>query len=96
MPRIATRGTTEGLTGRVCVCSLGRVGVVTGRTVINFPNGDTRDCWVGMGFDGNGVWATGVDQDIVVLFDTLAEYVDKIKTRPNNLSYGKMAVTWGK
>jgi hypothetical protein len=82
----------ENLVGKVCVCSLGRVGVVAGREVITFPNGDTSDCWTGMGFDGKGLWATGArGTEVVILAEDLAGYAARVKSRPSNVLYGTIA-----
>lgn len=43
----------ESLIGKVCVCSVGRVAIVTGKKTFDFG-----ECWVGIGFDGKGTWAS--------------------------------------
>lgn len=43
----------EDLVGKVCVCSMGRVAVVTGRHEFEWGL-----AWVGLGFDGKGSWAS--------------------------------------
>lgn len=43
----------EDLTGKVCVCSVGRVAVVTGAK--KFPWGLA---WTGLGLDGKGTWCS--------------------------------------
>lgn len=43
----------ENLIGKVCVCSTGRVAIVTGKQKFEFG-----DCWVGLGLDGKGTWAS--------------------------------------
>lgn len=43
----------EELIGKVCVCSVGRVAIVTGKRVFDFG-----ECWVGLGLDGKGTWAS--------------------------------------
>ena len=55
----------ENLIGKVCVCSIGRVGIVTGRGSFtsaiksNFGGNDKEiKCWKGLGLDGKGVWAS--------------------------------------
>lgn len=85
MARIAEPN--EDLAGKVCACSLGRVGVVCAKETITFPNGDTRECWTGMGLDGRGLWATGVQNQIVVLDETLAAYARRVKSRPSQVLY---------
>lgn len=46
----------ENLIGKVCVCSVGRVGIVTGSYVPDWSNG--VQMWAGIGFDGKGTWAS--------------------------------------
>jgi hypothetical protein len=41
----------ENLIGKVCVCSVGRPAIVTGKQFFNY-----RKCWVGLGLDGKGTW----------------------------------------
>ena len=90
MPRVAPIG--ENLIGKVCICSLGRVGIVAMRSTVTFQNGDVAECWTGMGFDGNGLWATSANSDVVVLDETLSAYMERVKNRPSNVLYGKIAV----
>ncbi len=45
--------TGEDLAGKVCVCSTGRAGVVTGQK--EFAWGVA---WVGLGLDGKGTWCS--------------------------------------
>jgi hypothetical protein len=82
-------GPGENLVGKVCVCSLGRVGVVVEFKEITFANGDKTSLWCGMGFDGKGLWAS---RDPVILAETLKEYTDRILSRPSNVLYGNIAV----
>lgn len=74
--------------GKVCVCSIGRVGVVTGKKCMNFGDGWV-DMWTGIGFDGKGLWATSSP---IVIADTLEEYVSRVERKPNNVLYGQIAV----
>ena len=46
----------EDLIGKVCVCSIGRIGLVTGKG--NPVWADEKDMWIGLGFDGKGTWAS--------------------------------------
>lgn len=46
----------EDLVGKVCVNSIGRVGIVTGRYQPDWAEGQTM--WCGIGFDGKGTWAS--------------------------------------
>jgi hypothetical protein len=89
MARIASTG--EDLTGKVCCCSLGRVGIIARRETVKFQNGDVAECWVGLGFDGRGLWATSAGQ-VVVLDECLGDYLGRVKARPNNLAFGVIAV----
>jgi hypothetical protein len=90
MPRMSE--VSESLIGKVCSCSLGRVGVVVRLEDITFQNGDVAKCWTGMGLDGRGLWATGANAQVVVLADHLTEYMDRIKARPNNVLYATPSV----
>lgn len=82
-------GVHEPAVGKVAVCSLGRVGVITDRKEIAFSNGDKGLCWVGMGFDGKGLWASS---EPMVLCDSLKEYTARILEKPSNVLYGQIAV----
>jgi len=44
----------EDLTNKVCVCSDGRIFIVTGRHIFNFG---LSEAWVGLGLDGKGIVA---------------------------------------
>jgi hypothetical protein len=90
MSRIAAVG--EDLTGKVCSCSLGRVGVVAGKGTVTFANGDVQECWKGFGFDGNGLWCTRTSSPTIVLAEDLATYIEMVSSRPSNFLYGKAAV----
>lgn len=76
----------ENLAGSVCICSLGRVGVVSHFENVKFPNGDQKHVWTGMGLDGRGLWATGQSQ-VVVLAETLRDYTEMVKSKPNQVLY---------
>ena len=69
----------EDFTGMVCVCSVGRVGIVTGQKELF-----GKTMWVGMGIDGNGLWASEVP---IVLTRTLSEYVDRLQSRPSSYAH---------
>lgn len=43
----------EDITGKVCVCSIGRAAIVTGR--FTFQWGES---WAGLGLDGKGSWCS--------------------------------------
>lgn len=68
----------EDLTGKVCVCSIGRVGIVSGKGVLNLDSGATKEVWQGLGVDGKGTWASSSP---IVIAETLQEYHDKLFTR---------------
>lgn len=63
----------EDLIGKVCVCSTGRVAVVTGTA--RFPWGLT---WTGLGLDGKGTWCSTVP---AVVAETGQEFHDKLLKR---------------
>ena len=65
--------------GKVCVCSIGRVGVVTGQREF-----DWGESWVGFGLDGRGLWSATKPH---VLADSIAEYAEMVEARPTNLLY---------
>lgn len=71
------------------MCSLGRVGVITDKKVITFPNGDSGEMYVGMGFDGEGLWASS---NPIVIADSLKEYTERILEKPSNVLYDQIAV----
>lgn len=77
----------EDLTGRVCVCSTGRIGVVSGRGYLlkgpgctEKPNPPTEriDGWEGVGFDGKGTWFSSGP---VVAFESVTDFHNALKTR---------------
>jgi len=69
----------EDLTGKVCVCSVGRVAVVCGRKDFEFGS-----AWAGIGFDGKGNWAS---TSPCVVAESVAEFHNKLQSRFG----GKMA-----
>lgn len=69
--RIPTDG--EDLTGKVCVCGTGRIGIVAG--VSNFGSGVS---WVGLGVDGLGTWSS---RNPGVLFESVKDYHDVLIER---------------
>ena len=70
----------EDLVGKVCVCSMGRLAVVLGRTTK--PWGET--CW-GVGLDGKGIWFSRAP---IVIADSLAEYGERL-LRANKQEFGE-------
>jgi hypothetical protein len=63
----------EDLTGKVCVCSIGRIAVVTEKKSLAFGA-----AWVGVGFDGKGVWAS---TSPVIAYESVLEYHDTLMER---------------
>lgn len=76
------------LVGKVCVCSLGRPGLVV--KMILHPDG--YRFWAGIGFDGKGLWLTHADTPTVVIANSITEYYDMIVNRPGNVLYATAAV----
>ena len=69
--RIAEK--TESLVGKVCVCSVGRPAIVTGRRKFEFG-----ECWVGLGLDGKGTWASSAP---CIIAEDGQEFHDKLLDR---------------
>lgn len=61
------------MTGKVAICSLGRLGVITGS--VKAPWGRT---WVGIGLDGNGLWMSTRPH---VISDSLEQYTQLVASR---------------
>lgn len=78
------------LVGRVCICSLGRPGLVVKKIR---KNHGISEFWSGIGFDGKGLWMTSVDSPTVVIADSIAEYCDMILHRSFNVLYATPAVS---
>lgn len=66
----------EDLVGKVCVCSVGRIAVVTHKGTIN-DIGD-KPLWMGIGLDGLGTWASSGP---AVAAETLKEFHNRITDR---------------
>lgn len=62
-------------TGKVCVSSLGRVGLVVRKKTITFPDGEAKEMWEGIGLDGKGLWCTS---NPLVLHDSIESYMDRL------------------
>lgn len=75
---------TENLIGKVCVCSIGRVAIVTGKGEFQSAADGIIRCWQGLGLDGKGTWASVTP---VVVAETGQEFHDKLLKRFN----GKMS-----
>ena len=69
--RIACLG--EDLLGKVCVCSVGRPFIVTGKRKFDFG-----DAWVGLGLDGKGTTCS-IDPGIIA--ESGQEFHDKLLDR---------------
>ena len=63
----------EDLTGKVCICSTGRIAVVSGIKEFEFGV-----CWVGVAFDGKGTWASS---NPVVAYESVQEFHDILSKR---------------
>lgn len=68
----------ENLIGKVCVCSVGRPAIVTGKKDFEW-----RTSWVGLGLDGKGTWAS---TSPCIIAESGQEFHNKLLTRFN----GKM------
>ena len=77
----------ENLIGKVCVCSVGRPFIVTGRSEITISNKEDNtvlEGWCGLGLDGQG---TAFSSDPCVIAESGQEFHDKLMSRFK----GKMA-----
>lgn len=63
----------EDITGKVCVCSVGRPFVVTGKRRFDFG-----ESWVGLGLDGKGTVASTAP---AVIAESAQEFHDKLLDR---------------
>jgi len=72
-------GTGESLIGKICVCSVGRPAIIVGQK--NFEFGE---CWIGLGLDGKGTWASSSP---CIIAESGQEFHDKLFDRFG----GKMA-----
>jgi hypothetical protein len=61
----------EDLVGKICVCSIGRPAIVTGRDKLS----DNTPCWVGLGIDGKGTWAS---RNPAILSESAKEHHDRL------------------
>jgi len=68
----------EDLTGKVCVSSCGRAGIVCGEKVIDTETDGSLVMWIGMGFDGKGTWASTQPG---IIAESLKEYHDRLYKR---------------
>ena len=63
----------EDLTGKICVCSVGRIAIVTGKHKFDFG-----EAWVGLGLDGKGTWAS---TNPGIIAENGQEFHDKLLAR---------------
>lgn len=63
----------EDLTGKVGVCSVGRPAIITGKLEL-----DIGECWVGLGLDGKGTWASSSP---CIIAESGQEFHDKLYKR---------------
>ena len=69
----------EDLTGKICVCSIGRVAIVTGRGKFKSSiDGRWVECWQGLGLDGKGTWAS---TNPCIVAENGQEFRDKLSER---------------
>lgn len=69
----------EDLTGKICVCSIGRPAIVTGKKTFEWG-----ESWIGIGFDGKGTWTS---TEPCVIAESALEFHDRLFERFG----GKMA-----
>lgn len=65
----------EDITGKVCICSVGRVAVVAGKKYFDFAG---KNLWYGIGLDGKGNWASSTP---VITAESVEEFHDRLATR---------------
>lgn len=75
--RLPVKG--ENLVGKICVCSVGRPGIVTGRKEY-----DWGTAWCGLGLDGKGNWSS---TNPAIIAESGQDFHDLLSTRFN----GKMS-----
>lgn len=69
----------ENLIGKICVCSIGRIAIVTGRgSFKSSVNDEIINCWQGLGLDGKGTWAS---TNPCVVAENGQEFRDKLSKR---------------
>jgi hypothetical protein len=75
----------EDLVGKVCVCSVGRPFIVTGKQILVLDNmEDQIEGWCGLGLDGKG---TAFSSTPCIIAESGQEFHDKLRSRFG----GKMA-----
>jgi hypothetical protein len=71
--------TNEDLTGKVCVCSVGRPGIVLGKKKTIFNNTkETARVWFGLGLDGKGNWCS---TNPAIIAESGVEFYEKLSER---------------
>jgi hypothetical protein len=77
----------EDLVGKVCVCSTGRVGLVTSKGSIEVPDRSEDGCpldtvevhgWHGIGLDGKGTWFSSAP---VIVAENAEEFRQRLSDR---------------
>lgn len=63
----------EWLVGKVCVSSVGRVGIVIGKKKF-----DWGESWYGLGLDGKGNWCSS---NPCIIAESAIEFYDKLTSR---------------
>ena len=75
----------EDLTGKICVCSVGRPAIVIGKGSFKVveegrlgPLSSTIECWEGLGLDGKGNWASTTP---CIIAENAQEFHNKLRDR---------------
>lgn len=66
-------GENENLVGKICISSIGRIAIVTGRKKY-----DWGDAWCGLGLDGKGNWCSS---NPVITAESGQEFHDMLTKR---------------
>ena len=70
---------SENLIGKICVCSVGRPGIVTSKKKCKFESsGAEFDAWVGLGLDGKGNWCS---TSPAIIAESAEEFRQRLSTR---------------
>jgi len=64
---------SDNLVGSICICSTGRIAIVTGKTTF-----DRGEVWIGLGLDGKGTWSSSKP---CVIAESGNEFYDKLLKR---------------
>lgn len=68
----------EDLVGKIAVCSIGRVAIITNYGKIEKSDGSSIAGWEGIGFDGKGTWFS---TSPVIVAETGDEFRNKLRDR---------------